>query len=347
MPDAVAPAGTSPGDTPRERGWKHLLLALAAFLLVPATPLLHTFLPIERTLLLLVPAVAACALAGWWAGGRLWLALVWTALAAVVLAAPQPVTSTTFDLLSRGWALLLAAAFGFVCLMGAPHRFLGRALTAFAIALALGIVTLGVVRGSPARVQRVVGAELTKRGAADLARFQENLAQPESRKWLAADAGRDSVMTAVSSEMAAIPELSTAVYPALLGLESLVALALAWALFHRLSRVRLGPPLGALREFRFNDQLVWGLIAGLTMVMVPSLAALRGVGANLLVFFGALYVMRGAGVAAWFMAPGWTTTLALTVCAIVFGPLLAVGALGLGLGDTWLDWRTRRARPTT
>ena len=31
-----------------------------------------------------------------------------------------------------------------------------------------------------------------------------------------------------------------------------------WALYHRLSTVEIGPPLGPTDEFRFNDQLVWG-----------------------------------------------------------------------------------------
>ena len=164
---------------------------------------------------------------------------------------------------------------------------------------------------------------------------------------LSQDATTDSVARLVEEQIAVLPRMATTVFPAMLGLESLVALALAWTLFHRISRVRLGAPLAPLREFRFNDQLVWGVIAGLTMVMLPSLAAWRALGANLLVFFGALYMVRGAGVAAFFMAPGWATTLAVTVCALIFPPALAVGALGLGLGDTWLDWRTRRARPTT
>src|SRR3712207_8406043 len=34
----------------------------------------------------------------------------------------------------------------------------------------------------------------------------------------------------------------------------------------RVSRARIGPPLAPLREFRFNDQLVWGLVAGITAV---------------------------------------------------------------------------------
>ena len=344
MADAATPA---PGATPRERGWMPVILALAAFLLVPATPLLPTLMPVERTLVLLVPAVAACALAAWRLGGRLSVALVWTALAALVLATPQRGGSASFDALSRGWGLLLAAAFGLACLYGVRQRFFGRALLAVAVAMLAALVTMGVVRASPQRLASVVGTELEARGAADLASWRRSLEGPEARRWIARDATADSLVRQVEQEIAMLPQLSTVVFPALLGLESLVALALAWTLFHRISRVRLGAPLAPLREFRFNDQLVWGVIVGLTMVLLPSLATWRAPGANLLVFFGALYVVRGAGVAAFFMAPGWMTTLALAVCALLFGPFLAVGALGLGLGDTWLDWRTRRARPTT
>ena len=146
-------------------------------------------------------------------------------------------------------------------------------------------------------------------------------------------------------------------FPSLLLLESLMALALAWATFHRLSRTRLGAPLGHLKDFRFNDQLVWGLIAGLAIVFVPALDFLGGTGRNLLVFFGALYAIRGFGVLSWFMKPGalavtlfvgfamlwWPVLNAVAVLGFVF---LALAAFGLGLGDTWADWR-RRARPTT
>jgi len=49
---------------------------------------------------------------------------------------------------------------------------------------------------------------------------------------------------------------------------------------------------------------------------------------------------------AWFFAPG-RLMVALTIgLAIFIWPLLGVFALGVGLGDTWLDWRSR-PRPTT
>jgi hypothetical protein len=147
------------------------------------------------------------------------------------------------------------------------------------------------------------------------------------------------------------------VFPALLGLESLLVLALAWALFHRLSRVRIGAPLAPLREFRFNDQFVWGLIVGLVIFLLPSLAGMRGLGSNLVLFFGALYAIRGFGVLSWFLAPGALVAALVVGFAMLWWPvlspvavlgfmLLALAAFGLGLGDTWADWRSR-ARPTT
>jgi hypothetical protein len=84
------PAGTpvQPTGPERERGWGSTLSALAAFLLVPATPLLRTIVPIEQTWVLLLPALAVCTLVGWRAGGRLGLAILWTALAGWVLTHP-------------------------------------------------------------------------------------------------------------------------------------------------------------------------------------------------------------------------------------------------------------------
>ena len=64
---SVAPTpATAPA--PIERGWGKLLIAVVAFLLIPAQ--LGALLPIDQAMVLLVPAIAACALVGWWAGGR-------------------------------------------------------------------------------------------------------------------------------------------------------------------------------------------------------------------------------------------------------------------------------------
>jgi hypothetical protein len=322
-----------------ERGWSRLLLAVAAFLLIPGVPQIKALLPVHNTMILLVPAIAACCLVGWWAGGRLLLAAVWVGLAAWV-AITAPATPSVYYNLARGWSLLLGGAFGLICLFGARRPFFSRALTALtvAFALALAISTFGRVSG--AQMREAISAEFGRRNA-DSMRSVREVARTSSGQW-------ENILSPADMErqLDALSSAGVQVFPALLALESLAALALAWAAYHRLGRTRLGVPLGQLKEFRFNDQLVWGLIVGLTVMFLPTLAAFRTAGSNLLVFFGALYALRGLGVLAWFLAPGALGGALAVAAGMLLWPILLIAALGLGLGDTWADWR-RRPRPTT
>jgi hypothetical protein len=346
MEDAPAPA-------PSERGWGKLLLALAAFLIIPPYTPLRALLPVEDTLLLLLPALAACCLVGWWAGGRLLLAVTWVGLSVWMLM--QSAHAGPFYNLVRGWSLLLAGSFGLICLFGTARPFFSRALSAVSIALAL--VLLMSTRGplTPSSARFAVQAEFARRNTETLAMFRTALQQhPEVVKSMPQIA---SLPNEVETQLHTMAETGTGLFPSLLLLESLVALALAWGTYHRISRTRLGAPLGFLKDFRFNDQFVWGLIAGLTIVFVPALGFLGGTGRNLLVFFGALYAIRGFGVLSWFLAPGALAAALLVGFAMLWWPvlnavavlgfmLLALAAFGLGLGDTWADWRSR-PRPTT
>lgn len=316
-----------------------------AFVLVPLVPLVRVVVPVEQSLLLIVPALAACALIGWWAGGRFFLALSWTALAVWMLVTRLPGT-TSFLALSRGWALLLAASFGVVSIMSPRRPFFPRALSAMGLSFALGLMLALLGPGKVTRIETTVRSEYARRVDAWLADWD---AVSQTREWqqlTRENPGMDTLARESSDRLRKMPPLSARLYPSLLALESLAVLALAWGLFHRVSRVRIGPPLAPLREFRFNDQLIWGLVAGIAAVVVPTLAAFRVVGLNLLVFFGALYALRGLGVLTWFFAPGRMMVTLMIALAIFMWPLLGVFALGIGLGDTWLDWRSR-PRPTT
>jgi hypothetical protein len=347
MQDAAVPA-------PSERGWGKLLLALAAFLFLPRLmPPLRALLPVEETLVLLLPALAACCLVGWWAGGRLLLALAGVALAAAVLS--QPALPGSFYNLERGWSLLLAGGFGLICLLGDHRAFFSRALATLSVVLTL-VLVMGT-RGplTPSRARQSVEQELARRNTESSTMIRTFVREhPEVVK---AMPQMGAIPDEFEQQLKLVAQTGTVLFPSLLLLESLIAMALAWATFHRLSRMRLGPPLGHLKDFRFNDQLVWGLIAGLAIVFVPALDFLGGSGRNLLVFFGALYAIRGFGVLSWFMAPGALAVTLFVGFAMLFWPvlstvavlgfmLLALAAFGLGLGDTWADWR-RRARPIT
>lgn len=339
---------------PRERGWRRLVPALLAFVLVSETPYLRALVPIEQTVVLLVPALAACTIVGWWLGGRLSFAVVWTALAVWLLAHPVARGSAAFDAFVRGWSVLLAASFAAVLLAGTRRPMLGRALGAVALAFAAGAASLALAGRAPSAVGVVVRDQLVQRAEADMPASREgwramaDIVIPGDTGATALASNRGEFMSAMEESTRETVRQAARIAPAVLAIESLVALALAWSLYHRFSRVRLGPPLSTLRAFRFNDQLVWGFIAGLMVLVLPAMAGWRGVGLNLVVLFGSLYALRGLGILAWLFNPRWPARVAFTLSAIPFWPVYAAGALAVGVGDTWIDWRARdRARPTS
>jgi hypothetical protein len=143
-----------------------------------------------------------------------------------------------------------------------------------------------------------------------------------------------------------IARLQSMLFPAVLALQSLAALGLAswWVARLRPSggeRFALRP----LREFRFNDQLVWLLIGGLLLVVLPLGDAAVRVGLNALVFMGGLYALRGVAVFLFLAgrAPTLLSVLFGAFVALFLYPLVLIAALLVGLGDTWLDVRGRVA----
>lgn len=358
--------GRAGSAAPRERGWRRLVLAVAAAAAVSAVSAwppslalvalgVYWLLPVSSFGALVLVGVAACAVAAWARGGRLSPAVLASVAVAVWVWRGAP--AGPMGALTTGWALLAAGAFGVWCLRESATPYLGRALPALAMTVALALV--GLVWATTGRPD----------GLAGVARAHDQQFVVARDALLTAWTSRQSASDwrAVVERVPAVGELAeraaaglatakplTAVVPALLVLETLAALALAWALWHRLARTRLGPPLAPLAQFRFNDQLVWGLVVGATLVLLPSLDGWRGAGVNLVVVFGALFALRGLGVALWWLPDRWAIVplLLLVVSVPLLGPVLvlataAVLALGLGLGDTWRDFRrsSRTWRP--
>jgi Predicted membrane protein (DUF2232) len=329
-----------------------LLTALAAFLLVPSTPVLQSIAPISETAILLLPTLATCMVLGWQGGGRGWLAGLWgaTAIASLVL---LPSSHAALGALETGWAMIAAAAFGLVCTVSGPGtRFFPRALTALVATVALAASLAALTPGAMSTVSRAVRDDIRARPNAALVWFREVEQSPEWRGWTAQASNGpaiDEAVAAAEGVLAEIPRQTVWLFPALLALESLAAYALGWAVYHRISRTRLGEPLGRLRDFRFNDQLVWGVIAGAVFLLLPAPGVWRGLGLNLLIFFGTLYALRGLGVLVWFLDATRASAPAVVALAIAAGLLSAPVAVALGLlglGDSWLDWR-RRWDPAT
>jgi len=337
--------GAVPLDTTRERGWRRFLPALLLFLVIPVAPYLPLFVPVQETILLLATTMAACTIVGWWLGGRIFLPIAWTALAIWMLWRPIS-GNASYDAMARSWALILAATFGIVSIVGAGQRFFARALTASVLTLCIVGAVLMTKPQASASFSRVFSEELHRRSDSAQVNWAKGRSAPEWQKLEQESETWRQMSEEVTRIYTTAPDVTAVVVPGLLVLESMAALALVWGLYHRVSRVRLGPPLGALREFRFNDQLVWGLVAGITFVALPTLGSFRGAGFNLLLFFGVLYALRGLGVLTWFLAPRRIALALLVVLAVVSWPIIGIFSLGLGLGDTWLDWRGR-ARPTS
>jgi hypothetical protein len=339
-----APASASP----KERRWRRLLPAVALFLLIPAIPQMRALVPIEQTLILLVPALAVCSWVAWRHGGSILFALGWSGLAFWVLSRPMA-GGPSYVAFARGWALMLATAFGAVALYRPMRPFFGRAMLALAVSGAAFVLVLGFAGTSARQVERVIAGELGDRVESSVAAMRARAGTPEWQELQRTnpDAARswDQLMDTGEAQLREIAPFGASVFPALLAFESLAALGLAWSLHHRLSRARLGPALAPLREFRFDDQMIWGVIGGLVFVLLPRLAAWKSVGWSLLLFLGALYALRGLGVMTWFLVfPGrWFGVVLVAIAAII--PPLWSFPLGIGLGDTYFDWR-RRVRPS-
>ena len=150
---------------------------------------------------------------------------------------------------------------------------------------------------------------------------------------------------AVAATIYRTMEIQTQVFPALVALASLASLCVAWWLYARLSHGVRGS-LRPLREFRFNDQLVWVFIVGL-LILLGADGTLERAGSNAVVFMGALYAARGAGVVL-FMTGGLSLfgTAMLLLGMLFLAPVLLATALFIGLGDTWLGLRERARRLT-
>jgi hypothetical protein len=152
--------------------------------------------------------------------------------------------------------------------------------------------------------------------------------------------------TRALADFAALADTVTTLYPGLLALAAIAGLRLAWTWYHRIAERPIGPAPAPFAEFSFNDQIVWGLVAGLALLLVP-LPVARVSGANLVLVWAALYAARGLAVfvALTRQVPA-PVLLVLGAVTLLLLPFVLGGLTLLGLADTWLDFR-RRLTPVT
>jgi hypothetical protein len=234
----------------------------------------------------------------------------------------------------RGWTLLVGAWF-VVMVLALPRRgFIERGLGAVLGAELTTTLFLVVNRGGFTRLETAVGARLRDATAQAVAAWQQ----------LGASESGD--VASVGDLLYRFAELQVMLFPALLALATLAGLAVAWWGYRRLSAGE-HEPLRPLREFRFPNDLVWLLIVGLALLLLPIGAEAARVGSNLLTFMAALYALRGLAVLVVIGGvPGPLGMLFGLLAVLFLYPLVMTATVLVGLTDTWLDIRARRRAPS-
>ncbi len=292
-------------------GWGRVLaLALAATVLSVVQASLLIFLPLALLLMALPPRRPVLVLAG-----------VVLLLLLMRGGGGSPVAD-----FGRGWSLVLGAWFVIGVVAMGSGAFLSRALFAVAGALLTAGTLLAMHRDSFQALDEAVASQL--RGGVTAAL---NLG------------GSFSLGEEMTEALYRTAELQATLYPALLGLASIAGLGVAWWAYRKLA-LREGEALRPLVEFRFNDGLIWLLILGGGLLLLPIGGAAVRAGSNLLAFMAFLYALRGAAVLL-FMGgvPGPVGLVFAALVAVLLYPLVMATVFLVGLSDTWLDLRTRRS----
>ncbi|WP_420636544.1 DUF2232 domain-containing protein [Candidatus Palauibacter sp.] len=224
--------------------------------------------------------------------------------------------------IERGWAVLLAGGFAISTTLAPGRPILDRSL--MGVAIAGGTVgAMGALRPDlPAALDRHVSGQ-----------FDRVLAMYDSRAF-----GGPVVDAAVRQFVG----LWEAVYPAMLVLASVSALALCVYLLGRIRGEEAALP--PLRHFRFSTHLVWVLILGLALLVLPAGDWAHRAGGNVVTVMGGLYLLRGAAVLVWVgaavISSGWVIAV-WAIAALALYPVTIGTALVVGVSDTWLDLRSR------
>lgn len=298
------------------RGWA-LIRALALALAVAA------FSPVDPLVLVFVPLAVQILAFRWDSRGGLVLA---AAALAVAFAGLARTPADPLWYVERAWSLLLGGSFVVATILWPRRGVVARGLAATAAAFAL-VALAGLVHHSLlADLDWRIGHDLTDK--ADMVTV-----------WLQ---GRQSASGGLQTALDRAVSWEVRLYPGSLALASLAALGVGTYVNMRLRGRSDG--LGPVREFRFNDHLVWVLLGGMVLFLLPLGDVAARLGENALLIMGGLYLLRGAGILLWLGAAVVTSVWSALLWAVIAVLLYPVGitlALLVGLGDTWLDLRAR------
>ena len=230
--------------------------------------------------------------------------------------------------LERGWTVVLAGWFVVLTMHWPTSKFFPRALGAVLGTFALVAGLMALQPGSWAMVDWLVSDGIMK--SFSLAMSLLTALNPEQ-----------DIATGVVNTVFEWAAQQGRLFPALLGLSSLAGLGVAWWCYVRLAATS-DQGLGPLKDFRFNDHFVWLLLVGLTLMALGLGDAWTRAGTNAVVFMGGLYAIRGAAVVLFFKGGiSLFGFFAVALGMLFLAPVLIMGALVIGVGDTWLDLRAK------
>jgi len=226
--------------------------------------------------------------------------------------------------LERGWALLLGGSFVGLSIVRPRMKISDRALEAVFGALMVLVILMTLIPGAWNVVDWVISD-----------RVRATVAQ------VIALGGSEWLTPAFISALYQTAEVQVLIFPALTALASMSALLLSWWLFTLFSG-RSEEVLGSVKNFRFNDHLIWIFVVGLFLLFTRWSEPLQRVGSNAVVFIGALCAVRGAAVIV-FITGGFSVLgYAMTIFGLVIVPPIVLGgAILIGIADIYLDLRKR------
>ena len=243
-------------------------------------------------------------------------------LIAIIIVMVGPYDSMWY--LERGWALLLGGCFFGLSIARPKMKTSDRALEAVFGALVLGTILMTLMSGAWNIVDWVISD-----------RVRATVAQ------VIALGGSEGLAPALITALYQTAEVQILIFPALTALASMSALLLSWWLFIFFSG-RSEEAFGPVKDFRFNDHLIWMLVVGLFLLFTRWSEPLQRLGSNAVVFIGALCAVRGAAVIV-FITGGFSFLgYAMTLLGLVIvPPVILGGAVLIGIADIYLDFRKR------
>ena len=249
-------------------------------------------------------------------------AILGATLIAIIIVVAGPYDGMWY--LERGWALLLGGCFVGLSIVRPKMKISDRALEAVFGALVLVAILMTLMSGAWNIVDWVISD-----------RVRATVAQ------VIALGGSEGLAPALMTAFYQTAEVQILIFPALTALASMSALLLSWWLFIFFSG-RSEEALGPVKNFRFNDHLIWMLVVGLFLLFTRWSEPLQRLGSNAVVFIGALCAVRGAAVIV-FITGGFSVLgYAMTLLGLVIVPPIVLGgAVLIGIADIYLDFRKR------